>query len=314
MQENRKRTKTIPAYKDRQLKDRPLERWEDVPGLDGCFQVSTFGRIKRNAREQLYPNGVIRKIPEKIILPRVAKTYNKHVRDHVYQCHAHLCLDGTKHYLPIRRLVYHCFIKPFPLEDLSMCIVSRRGNGLDISPDNLEMIRRIDKTARVYAKQRMVSIFQQEHYRHKGLLASMDKSGRQVSQYDSKGKRINTFPSISAAARAMGINTTQISHVVNELEPTAGGFYWTFGNQKRFDVKAFLDRRRQGYKEKRGRRVTQFDREGNPVGHYICLQDAGKAVNGHWTGISAVIRGVRKSAYGYRWKRGHHKRKIKPLK
>jgi hypothetical protein len=83
MQEKKKPAKKVPAYKDRQLRDRPLERWEDIPGLDGYFQVPTFGHIKRIAREQLYPYKVIRRLPEKIILPRVAKTYNKHMRDHV---------------------------------------------------------------------------------------------------------------------------------------------------------------------------------------------------------------------------------------
>jgi hypothetical protein len=313
LKKNRGLTQTIPAYRDRQLQDRPSEQWEDIPGLDGYFQVSNFGRIKRNARELVNRKGNTRRLPEKIILPRVAKAFNKHARDYIYQLHAHLCLEGTRYYLPIRRLVYNCFVKPFPLDDLSLWIVSSRGSGLDISPDNLEMMNRLDNTRRIYARKRMVSIFRQEQYRRKGLIASLAVTGRQVSQYSKRGKKIKTFPSISDAARAIGINPSRISHVVNELEPTAAGFFWKFGNEKTFDVNSFLARRRQGYTEKRGTRVTQYDEKGNPVGHYVCLQDAGKAVQGHWTGISAAIRGVRKSAYGYRWKKGHHNRRIKAL-
>ncbi|HET6254721.1 MAG TPA: NUMOD4 domain-containing protein [Puia sp.] len=308
-----KPTRKVPAYKDTQLVDRPSERWKDIPGLEGYFQISSYGRIKRNQREVIYPNGAIIKLPDKIILPKVAKSFNKHVRDYVFQLHAHLRLEGRKYHLAIRRLVYYCFVKPFPLDDLSVCIVSSKGNGLDISPDNLEMLLRLDNTKRIYARKRMVSIFRQEHFRRKGLIASLAVTGRQVSQYDEKGKRITTFPSISDAARAFGINASRISHVVNELEPTAAGYFWKYGKDKTFDVKAFLAGRRQGYREKRGTRVTQYDKKGNPVGHYICLQDAGKAVDGHWTAISAVIRGVRKSAYGYRWKRGHLNRKLKAL-
>jgi hypothetical protein len=257
---------------------------------------------------------VIRNVPEKVILPRVAKTYNKHRRDYKYQLHAHLRMEGKKYHLPIRRLVYHCFVKPIPLDDWSICIVSSRGNGLDISPDNLEIIARFDRTRRIYAMKRMVSIFRQESNRLKGVAASLAVTRRQVSQYNKTGKRVNTFASISDAARATGINLPGIGHAANELEPTAGGFFWKFGNEKKFYVKEFLARRLQGYREKRGDKVTQYDRQGNPVGHYITLQDAGKAINGHSTGISAVIRGVRNSAYGYRWKRGHHKRKIAALK
>lgn len=308
-----KPSRKSPAYKDTQLADRPSEKWEDIPGLDGYFEVSSFGRIKRNPREVVYPNGAIMRLPEKIILPRVAKSFNKHVRDHVYQLHAHLTLEGRKYHLTIRRLVYFCFVKPFPLDDLSICIVPSNGNGLDISSGNLEMTRRLDNTKRIYERKRMVSIFRQEHYRQKGLIASLAVTGRQVSQYDKKGKRIGTFPSISAAARSIGVNSSRISHVVNELEPTAGGFFWKFGKDRTFDVKTFLAGRRQRYTEKRGTRVTQYDKKGNPVGHYICLQDAGKAVGGHWTAISAVVRGKKKSAYGYRWKRGLLKRKLKAL-
>jgi hypothetical protein len=301
-----------PAYKDRQLLDRPLEKWNDIPGLNGYFEISSFGRVKLQ-REVTYPNGAIITLPEKIILPRVAKSFNKHMRDYVYQLHAHLRLEGRKYHLAIRRLVYNCFVKPFPLDDLSICIVSCKGNGLNISPDNLEMIKRLDTTRRIYGRKRMVSIFRQEQYRQKGLTASLAVTGRQVSQYNQRGKKIRTFPSISEAARAMGINASRISHVVNELEPTAAGFFWKFGDEKTFDVKTFLAQRRQRYIEKRGTRVTQYDRKGQPICHYISLQDAGKAVDGHWTAISAVIRGVRKNAYGYRWKKGHHNRRIKAL-
>jgi hypothetical protein len=306
-------TVMVAPYKDRLLRNRPGEKWEDIPVLDGYFLVSNFGRIKRNARELVNVKGFTRCLPEKIILPRVAKTFNKHVKDFVYQLHAHLAIDGKRYHLPIRRLVYNCFVKPFPLDDLSICIIASNGNGLDIFPNNLEVMMRLDNTKRIYERKRMVSIFRQEHYRRKGVAASTAVTGRQVSQYDKKGKKIKTFPSLSDAARALGVNQSRISHAANELEPTACGFFWRFGKEKKFDVKGFLAERRKGYIEKRGTRVTQYDNKGNPIGHYDCLQDAGKAIGGHWTGISAAIRGIRKSAYGYRWGKGWNKKKIKPI-
>jgi len=264
-------------------------------------------------REILYPNGSLHTFPEKIILPRVAKTFNKHMQDYIYGLHAHLMVEGRRYHLPIRRLAYYCFVKPFALDDQSVCIVSIKGNGLNIRPDNLKMIRRVDRTKRIFEKKRMVSIFREESNRQKGVLASLKVTRRQVSQYDKKGKRVKTFASISNAARATGFNLSGISHAANGLEPTAGGFFWKFGKENTFDVKGFLAPRKRGYKEKRGTKVTQYDRQGNPVGHYISLQDAGKAVKGHWTAISSVIRGESRTAYGYRWEKGHHKRKIKPL-
>jgi hypothetical protein len=314
---NRKRNEParndFPVYKDKRLNNRPGEKWKDIPGLDGYYLVSTLGRIKRQEREVIYPNGSIHILSEKIISPRVIKTYNNHMRDYKYQLFAHLIIEGGRYYLPIRRLVYCCFVKPFEVGDKSVSIVSINGDGQDISPDNLKMINKIDHTKRIYEKKRMVSIFRHDSIRQKGVLASLTVTRRQVSQYDKKGKRVNTFASVSDAARATGINLPGINHAANGTEPTAGGFFWRFGKEKHFDVKEFLAGRKQGFIEKRGTKVTQYDSKGNPVAQYQSLQEAGKAMKGHWTSISAVIRGKNKTAYGYRWIKGYSKRKIKPL-
>src|ERR1700733_8652358 len=252
----------IPAYRDQRLEDRPHEQWEDIPGLDGYFRVSGYGRIKRLQRETSNRRGVVHIIQEKIILPRVAKFYNKLMGDYSYNLYAHLSLESRKYHLSIRRLVYYCFVSPFALDDLSVCIVFKKGNGLDIRPKSLQMMDRLDQTQRIYDRKRMVSSFRLNGNRP-GVLASLTVTRRQVSQYDKKGKKVRTFASISDAARATGINHSGISHAVNEREPTAGGFFWKFGKEKVFDVNGFLAPRRQGYTEKRGTKLTQYDRQGN---------------------------------------------------
>ena len=303
----------LPVYRDQRLNNLLGEKWQDIPGLDGYYLVSSLGRIKRREREVVYPNGSYYILPEKVILPRKSKTFNKHMQDYVYGLHAHLTIDGKKYYLPIRRLVYHCFVKPFALDDLSVTIAVKKGDGLDMRANNLQMIDTRARNQRMYDRGRMVSIFRLNSYRQQGVLASSSVTRRQVSQYDKKGRRINTFASISDAARATGINLSQIGNVANELEPTAGGFFWRFGKEKTFDVKGFLASRRQRYTEKRGTKVTQYDTQGNHIAYYLSLQHAGRAINGHWTSISAVIRGKHKTVYGFRWKKGYSKRKIKPL-
>jgi len=291
----------------------PGEKWKDIPGLEGYFLVSSRGRIKRQEREVIYPDGHLHILREKIVLPRKSRTFNKHMQDYLYGLHAHLVVEGRKYHLPIRRLVYHCFVKPFALDDLSVSIVTKKGNGLDIRPGNLEMIDTNTRIQRAYDKRRMVSIFRLENYRQKGVVASLSVTRRQVSQYGKNGRRIKTFASISDAARATGIKHSCIANVANELEPTAGGSFWRFGKEKTFDVKGFLAGRKQRYREKRGTKVTQYDAQGNPIAYYPSLQDAGRAVNGHWTSISAVIRGKHKTAYRFRWKKGYCKGKIKPM-
>lgn len=303
---------TTPVHRDNRLNNRRGERWKDIPGLEGYFQVSSCGRIKRLEREMIYPDGNIYKRSEKIMLPKLVKGFNKLMQDYSFQLHAHLAMAGNKYHFSIRRLVYHCFVRPFRLDDSSVCIVSKKGDGLTISPGNLEMIDKSHLTQRIYDRKRMVSIFRNGG-NMAGTHAAAIATGRQVSQYDKKGKKVKTFVSVSAAGRATGINGPSIGHAAHGLEPTAGGFFWRFGKEKTFDVKAFLAARKRAITEKRGTRVTQFDRQGTPIAHYISLRDAAEATKGSWTGISAAIRGVIKTAHGYRWKKGIHRKKIKPM-
>ncbi|MBX2925877.1 MAG: hypothetical protein KF746_27020 [Chitinophagaceae bacterium] len=234
----------------------------------------------------------------------------------IYTIHlfTHLAIEGRKCHISIRRAVYSCFIDPsFAIDDRDRIVVSKNGDGLDIHPGNLELINRTDRIRRIYERHRMKSIFNITSFRQMGTKASLAVTSLQVSQYNKMGKRIKTYPSIMEASRCTGIGYSAIRNVVHEREPSAGGFYWRSGNEKKFDVKAFLAKRRLGYKEKRGTKVTQYDMKGNPIKHYLTLMDAAKAVNGNPAGINAIFRGLCQTAYGYRWKKGLQKRKLNPL-
>ena len=71
-------------YQNRSLEDMKGEKWEDIPGLDGYFLISNFGRVKRLEYEMQYRNGKIYTQPEKIIRPIIVKQPNKSIGDHTY--------------------------------------------------------------------------------------------------------------------------------------------------------------------------------------------------------------------------------------
>ncbi|MBX2925878.1 MAG: hypothetical protein KF746_27025 [Chitinophagaceae bacterium] len=71
----------MPAYKDRSLKDRKGEKWEDIPGLDGYYLVSNYGRVKRVRRELRRTDGNMYILREMIIIPCIMKAPNKHMND-----------------------------------------------------------------------------------------------------------------------------------------------------------------------------------------------------------------------------------------
>lgn len=58
------------------------------------------------------------------------------------------------------------------------------------------------------------------------------KHRRPVGRYSSDGKLIKTYPSISAAARAFGVDKTAISKAVNGRATKIAGYNWKFINIK----------------------------------------------------------------------------------
>jgi NUMOD4 motif/NUMOD1 domain len=301
----------LPAYKDRSLKSRPRERWADIPGMEGYYDVSSFGRIKRYSRDVLSSDGRVSVLPEKIIAPRVMRSPNKYMHDFTYQLTAHLIIDRKRYHLQIRRLVYHCFVEPFELEDKLIYIVSKKGDGLDIRPSNLQKINRQDQMPRVYQKGRSAPTFSAEDIL-KGVRASAAANGKEISQYDKKGKLIRTYKSLMEAKRESGIGHPQICSAACGREVTAGGFYWRYGHEPRIDIKAFWQERKSHYEE-RGVSITEYDLAGNPVAHYKSLVSAAEAIGKSASGIAANTRGITLTAYGRRWQKGHGEKKLKPL-
>ncbi len=296
--------KITSPYKNQNLSDLKNERWESIPGLDGYFEVSNFGRIKRLSREVIRQGlkGGVYILPEKIIAPRVMETPNKLVKDHTYQLAAHLSLNNTRYHFPIRRLVYYCFVEQFDMDESGISISSKNGKGLDIRPSNLVLLDSSSRMKGVYHKGRMISSFKGANNRS-GTIASLKFTQKQVSQYDLQGNLIETYPSIMEASRQTGTPHSLIGHVLAQRQNKTRKYYFAYGKKKKFDYKSLLNKKALDRKEKRGTKVEQYDLSGRLIATYLTLLDAGKALNKSYTGISANIRGIIKVAYGYVWKR-----------
>lgn len=80
-------------YQNRSLEDMEGEEWDDIPGLDGYFRVSNYGRIKRLRRESPNSKGIVKVYCEKIIAPRVSRTPNTYVSDVTYQLGTHCTVE-----------------------------------------------------------------------------------------------------------------------------------------------------------------------------------------------------------------------------
>jgi hypothetical protein len=302
----------LPPYQNLSLTNIPGERWKDIPGLEGYFQVSSYGRVKRLEYEMTYKNGAVYVKTEQIIKPAIVKLPNRYKKDDTSFLVARVTLDGIRYNFTVARLVYHCFVSQFDMHDHSLFILAKDTDNFNLRPANLQISTRSDKQRRAVARNRFRSplLDISQHVRDKTLRKIVASASKQVSQYTLLGRKIRTFKSIAAAGVATGIHPVSIATATSGKGITAGGFAWRPGNATRIDLAGIRQERRDKHRKKYGQKVTQYDMQGNRVAQFQSLQDAQQATGINAGTIRLVLKGIYKSTKGFFWKKGYCGKKI----
>lgn len=307
-----KKEKEYP-YQNRSLEDIEGEEWKDIPRLDMYFLVSNYGRIKRLQYMLEYNDGRKYLKSPRIIKPVLVKIPNEFTNDNIYFLRATVTLFKQKYNLSIARLVYFVFIKPFDIGSKDIVILCKDGDGRNIKTSNLQLANLHDKQKRIFDLERRESLYKEGPDHLRGIEKARQVNNRQVTKYNMDGKKINTYPSITSAAKETGISHGQISHVANGIELTARGFIWRFGNVEEIDISPMLrhaEERKQRNKEHFGKKVTQFNMNGERIAIYPAILDAERLTGISGATISAVINGKMQSAGGFYWQKGSGPLKI----
>jgi hypothetical protein len=299
-------------YQNTSLKSIRGESWEDIPGLDGYFLVSNYGRVKRCTYEMQYRNGAIYVKPEKIIKLTIVKQPNKFVGDTTFFLTTGVTLSGKRHNFTVARLVYYCFVRPFDLADDAIMIVSVDGDNFNIHPENLRAVNRSQRQQRIVDRKRFRSPLLDLTKADKAEIQKkvIRTKQKQVSQYSLNGKRMRTYSSIVEAQRATGISYVGIAAVAHGRNIRAGGWFWRWGKEGKIDIETFLASRRKKKRASLGQKVTQYTLSGDRIERYASFTDAYEATGASTSAIGQVIRGTYKSAKGYFWKKGYGPAKI----
>lgn len=300
-------------YQNTELKNLKGERWKDIPGFEMYFKVSNYGRIKRLEYELEYSDGRLYIKPAKIIKPVLMKIPNRFVMDSVYFLRAAITLYKRKYNFSLARLVYHCFKASIKLDDPSVVILTKDGNGLNIKPSNLIKASLSEKQQRIFDLNRAAPLVVGNEAKKLAIARSKLANNKQVTQYSTLGQKIKTFPSIAVAAEKTGISPSHISNRARGNEFSAGGFIWRFGKDTSIDIKPMLDtiaKRRGKNKEVFGKKVTQYKLNGHRIATYPTINDAAKATGIKHAEISRVMQKIRSSAGGFYWREGEGPRFI----
>src|SRR6266542_36331 len=284
------------------LKNIRNEKWAEVPGLEEYYHVSNYGRIKSLSREIYYSTGKIIQKKERIIMAGISPARNHFTNDFTYQLQVSLRVNKKVHYFSVARLVYYCFNNFFDLEDYSLFIIQKDGNGLNCYYKNLQAINATDKQKRIYKRKRSITCFA---WLDMKAIARKDLKRRYkaVTQYSTDGKRIKTFKGIKEAGEITGIARSNISAVINGYLLTAGNYAWRSGEgKKKINLDEYFKAGKRSYKEKRGKKVAQYTLQNKLMEKFTSISDAAKETGIPFSNISRAVNGKISTAGKFIWR------------
>lgn len=175
------------------------EIWREIPGFEGYYQASSFGRIKSVDRTIIDSRGVS--------YLKKGKVLKQGLRNDGYYQVA-LSKGSIVRTYPVHRIVYQSFYGEIPFDKVV--------NHIDENPtnnriENLNLLSQKDNLNWGSAKERL----------------SKSKK-KPVFQFSMNGELIKCFQSTISASSETGISQGNISSCCSGKLKTAGGFKWVY--------------------------------------------------------------------------------------
>ncbi len=301
----------ILPYKNLSLKDIPGEKWKDICGYEGQYQISNFGRVKSLPKyiEFLIPGKhiVAYWTPERILAQGLQKTWNSISKEEIYNLNVTFCIGQKIKTAIVSRLVWNAFIGKLDFEKDRLCILHKDGEGRNNYYLNLTTGGQSIVAKKAYKQGRLIRL---EEYLNDAVFAK-SASGRSkpVTQYDLNGNRIKIYNSVRNAVAVTKAYSSSIALVARGKKLQAGGFIWRYGKgRKKIDV-SFYYKAKEAFRKLFSKPVIQFDLMGNRIKKYSSIKEAANAVGSPPSAISCAVLGKYKTAKGFIWKPDIAKRK-----
>lgn len=188
-----------------------MEKWVDIKGFEGIYQVSSYGRVKRLSGIITRSDGVTKRVKESMLKQRKSEHY----------CSVQLCVNGKPKSFHTHRLVASAFIENpqnFPVV-----------HHIDSNPENNNVENLMWCT---YSYNNKYSYDYEGHKRvYKGVKGADMPMARAMDMYDLCGVYIRSFGCIKDAAIYLGVkgrSASNISACARGKKTSAFGYLWTF--------------------------------------------------------------------------------------
>ena len=189
------------------------EEWKPIPGYEGLYEVSNYGRVKSLNKSYKICNKSIYNRKESIL---------KQKQSRIYKC-VELNSNGKSKYFQVHRLVAIAFIQNIQNKPY---IDHIDGNPLNNHVENLRWVTQKENMNNPITKQRLRNAPRKqgiEHPQYEGK----SRCSKMVVKYDLETKKeLETYDSIHQASRRNNISATHISAVCLGKRLSAGGYIW----------------------------------------------------------------------------------------
>lgn len=278
------------SLKDTVTVNLPKERWKDIPGFEGQYQLSDYGRVRSLSRwvysenkPDTYRQGRI----IKLCFTPSSKKKKKTDTDVDIQMKLHK--DCIRYQFSVARYVYFLFVAAFDLSNHTVIVRRKDNDKLNCYYQNLLLASISEVAKEGFVNNKRKSKFQEQT--------------KPVSQYTLKGKFVKTYNSSKEAGQATGVSSEYINDAARrEVRPTANA-YWRYGKPvSRINI-SMLENRLQNAMRTKRKKVQQFTLEGKLIKTYNSISEAAKAMKmASCSNISYVCMGKYYSSKGYKWK------------
>ena len=215
-------------YLNRSMIDLPGEIWKDVPGFEGSYQASSYGRVKSLDRTVLHPRLKRQFVKGRILSQSVHKNKNSISDEPMIDMKVTLTVENIAYYFNTRRLIYKTFVDPnLDYNKSGLYVINIDHNGYNNRPENLGLMTKSQKQKRAVERERVVPVLKTADRTNWKKNYSTSKP---IAQYDLNGNLINQYKSIKEASRQTGLDDKAIIQVAKGLYKQWNGFIWKYIN------------------------------------------------------------------------------------
>lgn len=195
-----------------------IEKWVDIPGYEGFYQINNYGVVKSLERMSWNGHSYIQN-KERIITQHIGTKGRKYVT---------LCKDGKpKHYSPHRLMMLAFIPNPDGLPSINHKDEDPTNNFIYINPDGSVDIEK--------SNLEWCTVQYNNNYgtaRERSLLKKINnqKQSVPVLQFLKDGTFIKEYPSSREVERQLNISHTAVNYCClgKKNYKTAGGFVWQY--------------------------------------------------------------------------------------